>query len=228
MTMPTILKMYTGIRMGTDIIGDFKDYYTNGSLFSKPAFTSSSPLLVFCAAETAFLKAEAALRGWISGGDAQAKTYYEEGIRLSMEQYGVNMGNYLNGTTSPEKYSDPLKGTEVSVATPITVSWSDAGATQNTKLEKIITQKWLANYPLGFESWCDHRRTGFPQFFPAANNRSSSGSIGDVTNTSSRMVRRLPFPESQYQGNNENVQKAVQMLGGDDTANTDLWWAKKP
>jgi hypothetical protein len=226
MTKATYGNTYRGVRMGIENIA--QTMYSNNLFFSKPAFTSNSPLLVFCAAETAFLKAEAALRGWISGGDAQAKTYYEEGIRLSMEQYGVNMGNYLNGTTSPEKYFDPLKGVEVSVVPPITVSWSDAGTTQNTKLEKIITQKWLANYPLGFESWCDHRRTGFPQFFPAMNNLSSSGSIGAVTNTSSRMVRRLPFPESQYQGNNENVQKAVQMLGGEDTASTDLWWAKKP
>ncbi|MDR0429346.1 MAG: SusD/RagB family nutrient-binding outer membrane lipoprotein, partial [Tannerellaceae bacterium] len=216
---------YKGVRMGIENIN--KNTYSNINNFSKPAFTSNSPLLVFCAAETAFLKAEAALRGWISGGDAQAKTYYEEGIRLSMEQHDVDMGNYLSGTTSAASYSDTRTGS-VSVATPITVSWSDAGTTQNTKLEKIITQKWLANYPLGFESWCDHRRTGFPQFFPAYRNLSSSGFMGAVTNTSSRMVRRLPFPESQYQGNNENVQKAVQMLGGDDTANTDLWWAKKP
>jgi hypothetical protein len=205
-----------------------KSAYSNPANFSKPAFTADSPLMVFCAAETAFLKSEAALRGWIAGGDAQAKTYYEEGIRLSMEQHKVSIGNYLTGTTSPESYKDIVSGATVSVATPITVSWDDAGATQNTKLEKIITQKWLANYPLGFESWSDHRRTGFPQFFPAVNNLSSGGFIGVVTNTSSRMVRRLPFPQSQYQGNYENVQKAIQMLGGDDAAYTDLWWAKKP
>ncbi|MDR1500993.1 MAG: SusD/RagB family nutrient-binding outer membrane lipoprotein [Prevotella sp.] len=226
MTMASYQSAYRGVRMGIENIN--KSWYSNASYFSKPAFSAGSPLLVFCAAETAFLKAEATLRGWITGGDALAKTYYEEGIRLSMEQHGVAIGDYLSGTASPESYRDIFSGATASVATPVTVSWNDAGVAQNTKLEKIITQKWLANYPLGFESWCDHRRTGFPQFFPAVSNLSSSGFIGVVTNTSSRMVRRLPFPQSQYQGNNENVRKAIQMLGGDDAAYTDLWWAKKP
>ncbi|MDR1091481.1 MAG: SusD/RagB family nutrient-binding outer membrane lipoprotein [Prevotella sp.] len=218
---------YRGVRMGIENID--KDMYSISYLFSKPAFTADSPLMVFCAAETAFLKSEAALRGWIAGGDAQAKTYYEEGIRLSMEQHKVSIGDYLSRTTSPQAYTDLISSANnISVATPITVSWNDAGTSQNTKLEKIITQKWLANYPLGFESWCDHRRTGFPQFFPAVKNLSSSGFMGSVDNTSSRMVRRLPFPQSQYQGNGKYVQKAVQMLGGDDAAYTDLWWAKKP
>lgn len=216
--------LYTGVRMG---IASMNETYKS-STFSKPAFTSDSPLLVFCAAETAFLKAEAALRGWIPGGEALAKSSYETGIKLSMEQHGVSIGNYLTGTTTPLQYKDPMSYVITAVVNPITVAWNDYGASQNSRLEKIITQKWLANYPLGFESWCDHRRTGFPQFFPAVHNLSSGGSMGAVTNTSSRLVRRLPFPESQYQGNSENVQKAVRMLGGDDTANTDLWWAKKP
>lgn len=216
---------YRGVRMGVKTV---KNMHSNSMYFSKPAFTSTSPLPVFCAAETAFLKAEAALRGWIPGGETQAKTWYETGIKLSMEQHGAEIDDYLEGTSSPESYIDILTGQTVSVSTPITVSWADAGTTVNTRLEKIITQKWLANYPLGFESWCDHRRTGYPQFFPAARNLSSSGYIGTITNTPTRMVRRLPFPESQYQGNGENVLKAIRMLGGDDAAHTDLWWARKP
>lgn len=225
MTMASNGSVYRGVRMGISNIN--KEVYSDPRYYSKPAFKADSPLLVYCAAETAFLKAEAALRGWIAGGDDMAKNYYESGIRISMEQHNVSLDNYLTQTTSPEMYRDYYTQATISVANPITVSWDDAGTATNTKLEKIITQKWLANYPLGFESWCDHRRTGFPQFFPAVNNLSSSGFIGTVTNTSSRLVRRLPFPQSQYQGNSENVKKAVQMLGGDDTANTDLWWAKK-
>ncbi|MDR1882572.1 MAG: SusD/RagB family nutrient-binding outer membrane lipoprotein [Prevotella sp.] len=225
MTFCSFGSTYRGVRMGIENI--INSRYSNAAYFSKPAFTANSPLMVFCAAETAFLKAEAALRGWIAGGDARAKTYYEEGVRLSMEQHNVSIGNYLAGTTSPETNRDIWTGVTINVERPITVSWDDTGATQNTRLEKIITQKWLANYPLGFEAWCDHRRTGFPQFFPAVNNLGSSGFIGAITNTPSRMARRLPFPQIQYQGNYENVRKAVQMLGGDDAAYTDLWWAKK-
>jgi hypothetical protein len=222
---------YNGIRMGISNINrmlySFSQYAS--IYFSRPAFEVNSPLLVFCAAETAFLKSEAALRGWIPGGDAQAKAFYEQGIGLSMEQHQVPMGSYLSGTTSPKAYTDlASQANNISVANPITVSWDNAGTATNTKLEKIITQKWLAIYPLGMEAWSEFRRTGFPQLFPAKDNLSSAGFIGSVTNTSSRMVRRLPFPDSQRRGNSENVQKAVQMLGGEDAANTDLWWAKKP
>ena len=50
--------------------------------------------MVFCSAETAFLRAEGILRGW-NVGDKKAKEYYETGIRLSMEQYSVSGDEYL-------------------------------------------------------------------------------------------------------------------------------------
>lgn len=40
------------------------------------------------AAEAAFLRAEGALKGWNMGGDA--KTFYEKGVRLSFEEFGVS------------------------------------------------------------------------------------------------------------------------------------------
>lgn len=217
---------YRGVRMGIKDIN--KDIYSNANYFSKPAFTKDSPLLVFCAAETAFLKAEAALKGWIAGGDAKAKEYYERGIVLSMEQHNISPGEYLTGKTVPEEYRDPANSATAKVASPTTVNWDDSGITENTKLEKIITQKWLANYPLGFEAWCDHRRTGFPQFFTAQTNLSAGSLMGSITNTSSRMARRLPYPQLEYSGNNKNVQKAVStLLGGTDDGSVDIWWAKK-
>ena len=30
-------------------------------------------------------------------------------------------------------------------------------------LERIMTQKWISNYLVGIESWCDYRRTGYPE-----------------------------------------------------------------
>jgi hypothetical protein len=96
-------------------------------------------------------------------------------------------------------------------------------------LEKIITQKWLANYPLGFEAWADFRRTGYPQIFPAVHNLSSSSSIGSIVNDRNRLVRRLPYPVSEYTGNKDNVTDAVNNMleGKPDAGSTDLWWAKK-
>ena len=44
------------------------------------------------AAEAAFLRAEGALKGWNMGGDA--KTFYEKGVRLSFEEFGVSLHLY--------------------------------------------------------------------------------------------------------------------------------------
>lgn len=217
---------YRGVRMGIQNIN--KTTYSNAANFSKPAFAANTPILVFCAAEVAFLKAEAALKGWIAGGDAQAKSFYESGIQISMDQHAVSTGTYLTGKTLPQAYTNPfLTRSNTSVPNRITVSWDDFMSTQNSKLEKIITQKWLANFPYGMEAWADHRRTGFPQFFTALDNLSSSSFIGNVVNTPGRLARRLPYPQAQYRSNGANVAQAVSLLGGDDVASTDLWWAKK-
>jgi hypothetical protein len=224
---------YFGIPTGIKNID--KNYYGSAQC-SKPNFAANSPLLVYCAAETYFLKAEAALRGWISG---DAKTFYETGIRTSMEQHGVNIGNYLSVTANPSLYFDTQSTYMLYVYTPanggpVTVDWSKATSDER-KLEAIITQKWLANYPLGLEGWCDFRRTGYPRIFPAKDNASSGNTAGEVYNPNTtnpkeigRMVQRLPYPVSEYNGNRKNVEAAVtKFLGGADKFSTGLWWARK-
>ena len=239
MTM-TSNRTFQGVRMGIENID--KDIYGKGS-FSKPNFKANSPLLVYCAAETYFLLAEAALRGWISGN---AEVLYEKGIETSMEQHEADIGNYLSVTSNPEYYIDPnneqlsfdLSGVEAGGS--ITVAWSSA-TTDAQKLEAIITQKWIANYPLGFEAWCDFRRTNYPRMMPAVANLSSDITNGRVNNPESmidpnnpnpsisiRMARRLPYPVSEYRDNPVNIQNAViNLLRGQDEFSTDLWWAKK-
>ena len=217
-------RTYKGVRMGIENID--KDIY--GSIaFSKPNFKSNSPLLVYCAAETYFLLAEAALRGWINGN---AKDLYEQGIWTSMEQHEVSIGNYLSVTANPEYYQDPnntLLSFDLSsplAGGDVTVSW-DRAETFAAKLEAIITQKWIANYP---------------RMMPAAANLSSPATGGVVNNPdvlvidpdspdpsfAIRMARRLPFPVSEY-SMNPNMQNAVNhLMGGKDEFSTDLWWVK--
>lgn len=213
-------KTYTGVRMGIQNIDKAK-YGTDR--FSKPLLEQHSPLPVYYAAETYFLKAEAALQGWIDGGEAQAKTYYEQGIQTSMDQYGVVVGDYLTSTDIPGKYEDPLGGTSAfTIQNAPTVSWDGAG----DKLAKIITQKWIAIFPMGYEAWCDFRRTGYPKLIPANDNLSSDSYMGSIDND--RMVRRLPYPSTEVSNNSVNVQDAItNMLKGPDKGYTDLWWAKK-
>ena len=105
----------------------------------------------------------------------------------------------------------------------ITVKWNE-GASKEEKQERIITQKWIANWPLGNEAWADYRRTGYPKLLPATSEGNLSGGIVD----SEKGARRMPYPSEEYTSNTENVQEAVNSyLGGPDNMATDVWWARK-
>jgi hypothetical protein len=210
---------YRGVRMGVNTTANSKADY---AAYSMPKFTTTAPMLVMNAAEVAFLKAEGALRGWAMGGTPQA--LYEQGIRLSMEQHGIaaaTISTYIaNNANKPANYTGPDSETSIAAVSAITIKWDDAASFEQ-KLERIITQKWLANFTLGFEAWSEYRRTGYPKLFPTVNNMS-----GGTVDTQ-RGARRLKFPISEYNKNAANVQAAIQMIGGQDLPSVDLWWAKK-
>ena len=87
---------------------------------------------LFSYAELSFLKAEAAVRGW--GSDAEGN--YLEGIRASLEVWGVG-----------DTYSDYITNTRVAF---------------DGTLAQIMEQKWIANMFNGDEAYLDWRRTGLP------------------------------------------------------------------
>lgn len=208
---------YMGMRSGLEGV---KPATYSG--YSMPNYEQKDDMLMFCAAETAFLRAEGALRGWDMGGSA--RDFYEQGVKLSFDQRKVSGADeYLaNAVAVPEPFIDPVNPAKCNYTpkTKITIAWNESASTEE-KLERIITQKWIANFPLGFEGWADYRRTGYPEVFPSVSNLSNG-----VIDTN-RQLRRLPFPLSEKQGNSANVSAAVSMLGGPDTGATDLWWAKK-
>lgn len=208
---------YTGMRSGKAV---FEKSSVSG--YSQCNFGETGKLPVFVAAESSFLKAEAVLKGWISGN---IKSFYEEGIRLSMGQWNVWYGidEYIsNNTKIPDDYSDPIAGfPEYSRNTGLTVAW-DNGANEETKLERIITQKWIAQYPMGLEAWAEYRRTGYPELAPAIDNLSK----GVITNNA-RGLRRLRYSFNEKTLNKQNYEQAVKMLGGIDNESVDLFWAKK-
>ena len=98
--------------------------------------------------------------------------------------------------------------------------WDDA-ASDEMKLERIITQKWLAVFPEGCEAWAEQRRTGYPRLFPVRFNHSKNGCIDTET-----MVRRLNFPGTLQTEDREQYLALVEALGGPDHGGTRLWWDK--
>lgn len=224
-TDPASLGQYIGIRMGSITGSNTKDDYLNYSSLNykdgtAPSFALTTAAQLMTAAEVYFLRAEAALRGWANAGGT-AQELYNLGITTSMNQWGATIGNYLDDATStPAGYLDPKNSANDAAAqSTITIKWDDA-ALDAVKMERIMTQKWIAMYPEGQEAWTEHRRTGYPKLFPVVNNRS-----GGVISTEAG-VRRLPYPQNEYLTEPEEVNKAIEMLGGSDNGATRVWWDK--
>jgi len=98
------------------------------------------PSFVMTYAEVSFILAEAAERGWITTGTAAA--LYEQGIRASMEQWGVTdaaaIDAYLNNAA-------------------IAYAGGTAG------LRQIALQNWIGLYTNGVQAWAEWRRTCVPE-----------------------------------------------------------------
>lgn len=213
---PLVAGQYIGIRIGATLPSK-QVYQGYSSLNTDKTFLKTTPEQIMTAAEVWFLKAEAGLRGWAGAGDP--KTNYETGILTSMRQWGVNGSNYINDATSTQAaYTDPKNKANNSPAlSTITIKWVD-GATNEQKLERIMTQKWLAVFPEGQEAWTEFRRTGYPKLFTVVNNTSN----GDID--TQIQIRRLAYPSNEKTANTAEVQKAIQSLGGKDTGGARVWW----
>ncbi len=176
------------------------------------------------AAEAMFLKAEGALRGWNMGGST-AKEFYEKGISLSFEQWGVQGAEAYAADASsvPEDYTDPTgKGYSASFSGKPTVAWNNSGDFE-TNLEKIITQKWIANWrATGIEAWAEFRRTGYPRLLTAGVNL-SGGVIAE-----DGYARRSNYPVSELTSNGVNYKHALTLLKGADNIATRTWWDCNP
>jgi len=90
------------------------------------------------AAEVNFILAEAALKGWSTGGSVN--DHYEAGIIASFKSW--NLGSLSD---------DYIEET---------------GVVYNGTLDQIMEQKWISGWSAATESWFDYRRTGLPALNP--------------------------------------------------------------
>lgn len=181
-----------------------------------------TPINIMNTAEAYFLKAEGAWRGWNMGGTAQS--FYEKGIEISIKQWrgtsfsATEINNYINSTETPVApnnypYYDPP-------TTDIPVKFS---SDKNKQYEQIITQKWLALFPISIEAFADYRRTRLPKL------HSKKYSVNANVNPAlGQIVTRLPFVSSEVTTQPEEIAKAVILLGGPDLESTPLWWDVNP
>lgn len=135
-----------------------------------------APLIWMNYAEVKFIESEANL---ILGNGPAARTAYEEGIRASMDQLGV---------------TEKLANVDGSFVNDFVADRLTAYDNASDKLQPIITEKYKANF-LRLTPYHDWRRTGYPELDPAANARTDNGGI----------PLRFPYPNSEFNSNEENV-----------------------
>ena len=214
---------YHGVRQG--IVTTTWTDYTGSKISNLNMNMSTTQIVWMTAAESYFLRAEGALRGWNMGGTAQ--DFYNQGIKASFAENGLQASDAAiyaaDNILVPSTFTDNSGQTGNNISTPpstVVIAWN-AGDSFETNLERIITQKWLAMYPDGHEGWAEFRRTGYPKLFPVVKNN-SNGTINTTI-----QIRRVPFPQSEYNNNKAGIQSGISTLGGPDGGGTKLWWDKK-
>ncbi len=181
-----------------------------------PEFTYARDQVLLYGNESYFLLAEAALRGYNVGGSA--KNFYEQGIRKAMETYGS-----LIKSADIESYLTSTMKSKMGTSVNFDDADSDLGNTRNSKLMKIITQKYIGGFPEdSFEAWNDYRRTGMPALDPFE--MPLAGYVVEAKAMDYKgSLRRLIYPAIEQTLNPTMYKKASEQIGGDKTT-TRMWW----
>lgn len=141
-------------------------------------------------AEVCFILAEAAKKGWTVGSQ---QSWYEKGVEASLETWGVG-----------DSYSTYL---------------ANPGVVYDGTLDQIMIQKWIANWTVAVESWCDWRRTGLPDLTVGPRGRRNA------------MPLRFRYDATERERNKTNyitaianlVQTANTAQDGNDSAWSKMW-----
>jgi hypothetical protein len=208
---------YVGMRQGCDV--DPANVASGYGAFSsfKDGYMPRAYLKVV---ETLFLRSEGALRGWNMKGNA--KDLYEQGIKKSFEENSVfGYEEYIAQEDVEDiDYEDYYKP-QFSIAgrVNIGVAWNDDDSDE-VKLEKIITQKYIANFPMSAEAWTTFRRTGYPRLFPVPEKNAWSDNSFDVE----LQIRRIPYDNKGTANDLAEIANVEAALGAKNTAGARLWW----
>jgi hypothetical protein len=184
--------------------------------------SESKNIEIFMASENYLSRAEGALNGWNMNGTA--KSLYEQGITLSLKQWGATdtqVAAYIAGTSTPTvpnvAAAYPTLGlSDVPVTLP--VAWDASVANQRTQ---IAVQKYLAIFPESWEAWADLRRSDAKVIYAPVNTDNNEPGVGKS------LMKRVIYVTNEYSSNNEAVQDAITKLKGPDSGGTRIWWDTK-
>ncbi len=220
---PNLKGTYVGQPSGA---GEARDWDTSDSTLCYTNQTETfgdpvaKPIEVMLAAESYFNRAECALKGWAMNDDAQS--LYENGISLSLEQWGVTdaatVSSYIAGNSTA---SVPVivagyapAGYDTTPPVDVPVAWA---GNENDQRKQIAVQKYLALFPESWETWSDLRRSDADILYPLFTTLDETVGKG--------VMNRLTYLPNEYSTNREAVDAAVSTLDGkQDLGSTKVWW----
>ncbi len=177
------------------------DSYSTGrwmfSMINLKTVDWEDPYYLISYAETQFIAAEAALRGWISG---DAESFFNAGVTGAIQAWTAFEPSFARSDADITEY----------------ISNRAFGAASNDdKLRLIGEEFWAATWLNDLESWANWRRTGFPALTPTQHpNRWKS---------IDQIPRRLIYWEAEAGNNPTNLNAAITRMGGDEFT-TRMWW----
>ena len=167
--------------------------------------------------ELLFIKAEAAMNGWISGS---AKEYYEAAITASCQKWG-EYGIYASYPELNASNKIELKTVAITQKNIAALLASDHVKWNNTQ-QRLAEQKWLSLFwVIGFQMYHEMRRTGYPEC------KTGMGTI-ELNATGGKFIARYPYPSIAIANNRANYTAAFEAQGGtinDNTMVFPIWWS---
>jgi hypothetical protein len=159
---------------------------------------TDAPTFFLTYAETEFLLAEAAQRGWVTG--TPAATYYANGVKGAMAQ----MAQVAKVGAAPD-------------VTTVNAYLTANPLTAGSELQIINNQYWVASFLDETEAWANWRRSGFPVLVPV-------NYPGNATNGT--IPRRYVYSTVEAAANATNYSAAVSGLADGDRMTSRIWWDK--
>lgn len=167
---------------------------------SKYICAINAPYFHQSCAEVKLLMAEAAFRGWNTGGKTVNQAYSE-----AMDAAINQMSMYPNAPTISQSAINAYL-----TANPIV---------SGHELEQINTQLWVTLFLNEIEAYTNLRRSGYPAF-------TWKDRVPAVSESNHLMPRRYTYPLNEQFKNKDNYDAAVARMGGSDSWVNRVWWDK--
>lgn len=168
---------------------------------------NNMPVILLTGAETHFIKAEAWLRGiGVAQDPMNADIEYMNGINASVEWW-MDLAGRLRLPISGVKFTDKITIPQNLSASSVLMKFGSWNATSDEeRLRFIYTQRWIDAFRQPWEAYAETRRT-----------RMTPREGDDIAHF------RMPYPPSEMQYNQDNMNTAVQKQGGDNPS-VKIWW----